>query len=73
MEHYQLIARDSIFLYFDCGGNLVQVMVSHSPSFISDNFPNLPFVFNEKEAQELLDLKNECELNSLESTLGQAE
>lgn len=73
MCHYQLIARSSKFLYFNCRGNLVSTMLNHSESFISNTFYDLPFVNNEEEAHKLLDVKNECELNSFESALGQAE
>jgi hypothetical protein len=48
-------------------------MLNHSESFISNTFYDLPLVNNEEEAHKLLDVKNECELNSFESALGQAE
>jgi hypothetical protein len=57
MSHYNLIARSSRFLYFDCNGILVSTMLNHSEEFISNTFYSLPFVKNEEEAQEILDIK----------------
>jgi hypothetical protein len=65
MNHYQLIARSDKFLYLDIKGRLSSIHLNHSESHISNTFYDLPYVKNEDEAQELLDLKNECELNSL--------
>lgn len=67
MNHYKLIARSDKFLYLDIRGNLQSIHLNHSESHISNTFYDLPYVKNEDEAQELLDLKNECELNSLEN------
>jgi hypothetical protein len=67
MNHYQLIARSNKFLYLDIKGKLLSIHLNHSESHISDTFYDLPYVKNQDEAQELLDLKNECELNFLEN------
>ena len=67
MNHYQLIARSDKFLYLDIKGSLSSIQLNHSKSHISNTFYDLPYVKNEDEAQKLLDLKNECELNGLEN------
>lgn len=62
MYYYQLIARSSKFLYFNCRGNLVSTMLNHSESFISNTFYDLPFVNNEEEAHKLLDIEKKRQL-----------
>jgi hypothetical protein len=68
MKNYQVIARSNKFLYLDVRGKLLSIYVNHmlSKEDIINIYYDLPFVKNNDEAQELLDLKNECELNALE-------
>ena len=69
MKNYQVIARSNKFLYLDVRGKLSSIYVNHmlSKEDIINIYYDLPFVKNSDEAQELLDLKNECELNALEN------
>ena len=69
MTNYQVIARSNQFLYLDVRGKLSSIYVNHmlSKEDIINIYYDLPFVKNGDEAQELLDLKNECDLNALEN------
>jgi hypothetical protein len=69
MKNYQVIARSNQFLYLDVRGKLSCIYMSHmlSKEDIINIYYDLPFVKNSDEAQELLDLKNECDLNALEN------
>ena len=69
MKNYQVIARSNQFLYLGVRGKISSIYMSHmlSKEDIINIYYDLPFVKNSDEAQELLDLKNECDLNALEN------
>lgn len=67
MNKYNLIARSRFHLYFEHNLNLIAVQLMSSEEFIRDKFFYVQYVADEEEAQLLLDMKNESELNSAEN------
>ena len=67
MNKYNLIARSRFHLYFEYNAVLITIQPTESAEFIRNMFFYLPYVANEEEAQLLLDMKNESELNSAEN------
>ncbi len=63
-----LFARSKRYIYFELPNNtILGCQLNHSEDFIGNNFFHLPFVNNQEEAQSLLDLRNETQLNSFEA------